>query len=360
MPKWCKLTDKKRFGYSAFTTAKTAPSIRTRIAASIMKVHVTNDEVVDLGSWRDKTKLDMYEQFVVHEPEGRAVSEDEMESFNGRFFDFPPAGVTLYDDVEQGFVHWLDKDNGVFSCCVVPRKQVRASVSPTSVDEFVDGLECLQKTEPNCKRGPSQCGVSKHKYTSHGIKVLQGRGFSLSKIYERDAASAEKLDKHCNRLEHLGCKVIPSKWLRGMEEAARVCGMQTIKGCIFGAGLASAIDYHAPAHVDSDFFVSIHQLNVSGHYGDDRIVQYFVFPSCGYAIALRPGDVIVFNPHEHHCLSKKAPAFYELRVHVSTMYVKTPHISKNDKTAVLTEEEKEAEEVLQLEDLIPIKFNKKS
>ena len=341
-----------------FNKASSASSQRTRVAAAIClrHVNVAEEDAKFLGSWRDQHKEKNLDSFRTH-PQGMAVPEELLESHNGRFYGFPPEVPALYDDVGNGFVHWLDKEKGVFSCAVVPKNQVRAAVSPRSSDEFVAGLERLQETEPACVRGDSK-GISDGKYTSHGIKILQGRGFSKSKIYEKDPEAANKLDKHCKRLEHLACHVIPSKWLRGVKEAAEVCTLKTFDGCVFGAGLASAINYRAPAHVDKDFFVSIHQLNVEGHCGSNEIAQHFVFPTCGCAVALRPGDVLVFNPHVHHCLSSVSPFYAKLRVHVSTLHVKTAHMSKNDKTAELTPEETEAQELLGEEDLCPISFKK--
>ena len=75
-------------------------------------------------------------------------------------------------------------------------------------------------------------------------------------------------------------------------------------------------------------------------FGLDEVAQHFCFPSLGFAVGLRPGDVLIFNPHVHHCLSEKSEAFFGDNVHVSTCYLKTKHVSKNDTFAKLTEDEK--------------------
>jgi hypothetical protein len=54
---------------------------------------------------------------------------------------------------------------------------------------------------------------------------------------------------------------------------------------------------------------------------------------------LRPGDIIVFNPHIHYCLSEKGAAYNERDVHVITFYVQTAHVGKNDNNLPLTKEE---------------------
>ena len=150
------------------------------------------------------------------------------------------------------------------------------------------------------------------------------------------------LQKFCKHLEHLCAQRIPSKWLHSIKKAITVTsGNASIGGCSFGAGLASSVDYAAPAHVDDDFFVSFHQINVEGCFWNSEIAQYFCFPSCGFAVGLCPGHVLLFNPQVHHSLFKKSDNYLNDRVHVSTLYIKTAHVSKNDTSLPLTTEEQE-------------------
>ena len=107
----------------------------------------------------------------------------------------------------------------------------------------------------------------------------------------------------------------------------------------FVAAMASLVDYSAPAHVDDDYLFSIHQLNMDGCIANNEIVQCFCFPTYGFAIGLRPGDIILFNPHVYHCLSDKSAPYAETHVHATTLYVKTAHVGKNDNSRPLTETE---------------------
>ena len=103
-----------------------------------------------------------------------------------------------------------------------------------------------------------------------------------------------------------------------------------------------SVNYDAPAHVDDDFLFSAHQLNAVGVPVKlmSEVAQHFCFPQYGFAIALRPGDIILFNPHVFHCLSEKTKAYNNVDVHVTTFYMKTAHVGKNNNSLPLTEPEK--------------------
>ena len=276
-------------------------------------------------------------------PEGLITNNPKL--FEGITYDFAPDDLKLFvpSDDDEGFVHWVDKKNQVFSCLVVPKAKVSKTMSQYNCDKAIGCLEALQVVEKNCKRGKSQTGksTSKARYTIFGTKVLHGKSFSRSRVYEECPLLARDLEFFAGRLEHVAATCIPSSWLRGMKKAGALTELGTIGRCSFGCAIASLVDYCAPSHVDDDFFLSVHQLNVEGCYNDSTIVQYFCFPSCGYAVGLRPGDVLLFNPHVHHCLSRKSAEYADKRVHVSTLYVKNRHVGKNDRSATLTEEEEE-------------------
>ena len=289
---------------------------------------------------RRKRKMHHLRRFQQHKPHGHSISPEEIGE--GCFCGCPPP-FTLCDG-PGGFVHWLDEENGVFSSCKVPRKDVLRSVSPENADAVVDALEILQKTEASCKRGKGQQGVTedpKNKCTIFGCRVLQGKGFSRAKVVEKCPTAAAVLEEFAARLEHVASACIPFDWLRKITKVSKMVSLDTIGKCVFGAALASAVDCSAPAHLDDDFFLSVHQLNAGGCLHKAETAQHFCFPTCGYAVALKPGDVLLFNPHVHHCLSAKSPECKGIRVHVTTMHLKNRHVSKNDKDATLTEEEKE-------------------
>jgi hypothetical protein len=58
-------------------------------------------------------------------------------------------------------------------------------------------------------------------------------------------------------------------------------------------------------HIDKDFTMSIVQVHVDEimYQNDDWIVCYFAFPKNGIVVALQPGNILMFNPQEPHCIS---------------------------------------------------------
>ena len=56
-----------------------------------------------------------------------------------------------------------------------------------------------------------------------------------------------------------------------------------------------------------------HGTEESGLYNaDEEEVAYFCFPKLGVAVLLRPGDALIFDPQEPHCLSSCCNADNEL------------------------------------------------
>ena len=98
---------------------------------------------------------------------------------------------------------------------------------------------------------------------------------------------------------------------------------------IFG-GVAFGVNVHLSCHTDKDYTYSIVSVHLSGHHYqlDDRIVAYFCFPRIGIAVALRPGDLLAFNPSEHHAISSRCSEGDQ--VYCLSMYLKTAVVGLND------------------------------
>ena len=63
---------------------------------------------------------------------------------------------------------------------------------------------------------------------------------------------------------------------------------------------------------------------------EDKVACYFVFPEYGRAVALRPGDVLFFNPLHYHCLSERTLEYMDEDLHVTSFYMKSSQIGLND------------------------------
>ena len=91
-------------------------------------------------------------------------------------------------------------------------------------------------------------------------------------------------------------------------------------------------------HTDCDFGYSIvPALKVDPEEADlEQILCYFVFPVHAQVVALRHGDIIIFNPMKYHCLLKK---LVKGCVFTLSCYLKTAVVGKNDNIFPLTRTE---------------------
>jgi hypothetical protein len=83
------------------------------------------------------------------------------------------------------------------------------------------------------------------------------------------------------------------------------------------------------SHIDKDFTMSIVQVHLDDimYDKDDKIVCYFAFPRVGIAVALRPGDFLMFNPQEPHSLSSRC--YKGDNVYSISSYLKTQVVGLN-------------------------------
>jgi hypothetical protein len=111
------------------------------------------------------------------------------------------------------------------------------------------------------------------------------------------------------------------------------------------ASLAAARNHYLNSHTDEDFFYSLLTI-VSKHGLQDDIDQYelnaevcnyFTFAEQGVAVALQPGDILLFNPVYEHCLSSRTSAYETKDVFSLSMYLKTAIVGMNDNSIPLTE-----------------------
>jgi hypothetical protein len=95
-------------------------------------------------------------------------------------------------------------------------------------------------------------------------------------------------------------------------------------------GMGFGINVYLRSHTDKDFMMSIVQAHIDErHYtASESIVWYFCFPRIGTAVALRPGDFLIFNPQEPHLISSKCNPKDD--VYCILSYFKTAIIGLND------------------------------
>ena len=76
--------------------------------------------------------------------------------------------------------------------------------------------------------------------------------------------------------------------------------------------------------------MSIVQAHIDNHdyVMDDKVICYFAFPRIGVAVALCPGDFLLFNPHEPHSISSRCRR--EDDIIIISSYLKMAVVGLND------------------------------
>jgi hypothetical protein len=108
--------------------------------------------------------------------------------------------------------------------------------------------------------------------------------------------------------------------------------------------LASGKNHYLNSHIDEDFFYSL--TMVASTYGlrhdidrysmDAVPSNYFTFAEQGIAVALRPGDMLLFNPQYHHCISSRTSSYESEDIFCLSLYLKSAIVGKNDNSLPLT------------------------
>jgi hypothetical protein len=272
-------------------------------------------------------------------------------------------------------VNQFDIVNETDGCCLkdsegkhivfllLPRKAVLAASGSTAYADIValEKLSVLNSTE----RSPKRDGVFENSYSTTGVRANRGgHGIISCKFGDKQPEHWNRLIKMMKRCQGLVAGYLPHGVLNGLTE---VIGLSEFKAptpkvgespkkkkkaapAMF-AGLANAMNYLSPAHTDEDFFYSVFTANVKGvltkdapsYSWDAPIIHFMCFPEYGVAVALRPGDVLLFNPQNYHCLSEKEVEYGDRSadVYVTSFYLKTAVICKNDNRIVLNEKEEE-------------------
>ena len=196
-------------------------------------------------------------------------------------------------------------------------------------------------------RGKSKRIYSDFKYCNMGAQACRaGRGVR-EYSYHRDSMPEEQWDfivEMMQRTEDALASFVTSDVLGQINHARSLLQFKTMAPASAGhlqpnkifSGIAFGKNVHLSCHTDQDYTVSITSVHLHGHqYGlHDRIVAYFCFPRLGVAVALRPGDVLVFNPSEPHAISSRCHADDNLLC--VSMYLKTAIVGLNDNSICLT------------------------
>jgi len=187
---------------------------------------------------------------------------------------------------------------------------------------FIDNSNkyCCVGAQP----GRAEKGVLSGLYRlKHGF--LSNEWDSLHKILKRGEYAFDRY-MDTDVIRHISCarsRVI----FRTMEPSPSSSYKKTAR---FYNGLGFGINVYLRSHIDRDFTMSIVQVHIDNHVYqvDDKILCYFAFPRIGLAVALRPGDFLLFNPQEPHSISSRCRK--EDEIFCISSYLKTDVVGLND------------------------------
>ena len=226
---------------------------------------------------------------------------------------------------------------------LLPRQ--RAIEKLTFVKETMKSLYALEATKGKAEvRGKSRIPVAEcnGKYTTVGLKPNRGsKGITDSWPKQLSTLDRERIWKLMTACEEAGKGYLNSEALRGLRSAQSLVQWPKVEGAaanpLWGS-LACGRNYYLNAHCDDDFFYSL--TTIVSQYGlrqgidryemDAEICNFFCFPEQGIAVALRPGDMLLFNPKYHHCLSSRTKEYKSNDVFCLSLYLKTAVVGGND------------------------------
>ena len=263
-------------------------------------------------------------------------------------------------DTTEGAVFRNDENKIVF--ILIPRRCSLDSIASYAADD-IKMMETFQKLSPKSKRGTAKPFETRFKCCNSGWNANRGgRGIVCSKnCRDEEAFHTKQLKYLCGRIQRLMGQFLPTQDLRALSNVKAINPFSTLAGSdtesIFPTASMS-VDYCSAAHVDIDFFFSLLAIR-SVHNKSDNfyqantddlppVAQHFVFPTVGIAVALRPGDHLIFNPKILHCCSEKLIEYTAHRVHLCAFYLKTAIIGMNDNSKPLTSSQEQCNNLIKL------------
>jgi hypothetical protein len=228
-------------------------------------------------------------------------------------------------------------------CILIPRSDVLKHTPCVNAD--IDCLESILRLHTKVSlRGTKKSGISST-YAILGATILRG-GKGISFKHPVKASDLQHCYSMLNRMEFFAKMWLPFGLLSTLHESKNMCndnatllGMNPSKRNVW-ASMASSFNYVSPAHVDKDAFLSCLTVSFISESVDRKIKSryeqemevalYFCLPKYGVSVALRPGDIIFFNPLEYHCISQRTECYKHEKIFVTSFYLKAKLLGLND------------------------------
>ena len=232
------------------------------------------------------------------------------------------------------------------------RKDVLNLCSAKTFRLFQD-LDSLRrkKNVSNVRGGEREPCSSEHKttYTTAGPYPSRfTKGISDSYHGMKDK-TRDGIRNVIHQMERIANRYLLSFHSSGVKMAKKIIGWPGFKGIdgketnLF-SNLSVGKNVFLPIHIDHDAFYSI-TFVVSNETTemDSEVLCYFCFPDQGVAVALRHGDVLLFNPLVPHCISSKR---VKHDIFCASIYLKSKFVGGNDNSLDFTQEQETFKRVL--------------
>jgi hypothetical protein len=247
---------------------------------------------------------------------------------------------------------YMKTETGDTVFILIPRQETIEKM--THVQKTLRALDALDKANNEAEnRGKKRIPVAEGggKYTTVGLKPNRGStGITESWPHKLGEEHKNGIKKIMTRCYDVARGYLPPRELRGIQIARLLGEWHELKGVasrpIWGS-LACGKNYYLNSHTDEDFFYSLTTIaserdlrqDIDRYRMDAEVSNYFTFPEQGIAVALRPGDMLIFNPLYHHCLSSRTSLYEAHDVFCLSLYLKTAVVGKNDNSLALTKTE---------------------
>ena len=191
-------------------------------------------------------------------------------------------------------------------CCLLPSEETIGLFTSRSGDAF-EALETV--TKKSKARGQNRCPAGMEKYMIMGVKACRNKHGLMDGISTlRDLPAAHKeFSRILRTIEHRVVRWIDTIDLKFLSESKRISGYT---GFQFYGGqsskiwpsLACARNTYLPLHTDEDYFLGAVSVYCRAK-TKNIVLQYFCFPTLGISVAMKNGDLLLFNPRVPHCIS---------------------------------------------------------
>lgn len=260
--------------------------------------------------------------------------------------------LNIHDSHRGGKLYEKNGTTPIF--ILIPRKEA-LKVNGNAFKDTQVLRQVLMKNKTKVLRGSRRKGVSTH-YATFGTHSLRYKPGLSMKIALNDNGIEEKIiTDFFTRADGLAKQFLPYGILHCLKESKEMCKDNSSysydtstesKSTKVWSSIATTYNYMSPAHTDEDAFMST--LFVTRAHKNDKeneknlytlnqeVAVHFIFPTEGVAVALRPGDVLMFNPVYYHCVSQRSEYYKSDEIFLTSLYLKNKQLSGNDNREKLT------------------------